>query len=126
MSKKKVMIIDDDKEFLEELKETLNLNNYEVAAFSDGTSALGMVSRIKPDVILLDLKLKGKSGFQIAYELRRFPKSANIPIIAMTAYFTEKEHTELMDMCGIRTCLMKPFNPLDAIAKIEEILKNRR
>ena len=126
MSKKKVMIVDDDKEFLEELKETLNLNNYEVAAFSDGTSALGMVSRIKPDVILLDLKLKGKSGFQIAYELKRFPETANIPIVAMTAYFTEKEHTELMDMCGIRTCLMKPFNPLDAIAKIEEILKNRR
>jgi len=126
MSKKKIMIVDDDKEFLQELKETLNLNNYDVATFSDGTSALGMISRIQPDVVLLDLKLRGKSGFQIAYELKRFPETVNIPIIAMTAYYTEKQHAELMNLCGIQTYLIKPFNLLDAIAKIETVLEQRR
>jgi len=123
--KKKIMIVDDDNEFLEELKQTLNLSGYDVAAFSDGTSALGIVSRVKPDVILLDLKLRGKSGFQVAYELKSFPETANIPIIAMTAYYTEEEHTELMNMCGIQTCLIKPFDLPDAIAKIEAFLKEK-
>lgn len=125
MPRKKIMIIDDDKEFLEELEETLNLNGYEVAAFSDGASAMGAVFKIKPHIILLDLKLKGKSGFQVAYELKSYPETAKIPIIAMSAYYTERVHTELMDMCGIQIFLIKPFNLQDAIARIEAVLKER-
>lgn len=120
------MIIDDNKEFLEELKEMLTLNGYDTSAFPDGTSALGMVSKIKPDVILLDLKLRRKSGFQIAYELKSFPKTANIPIIAMTAFYIEKEHTIIMKMCGIQECLIKPFDSQEAIAKIKKVLKEKR
>jgi len=60
MPKKKIMVIDDNKEFLEELQELLNLTGYDTVVFSDGTSALKMVSKIKPDVILLDLKLGKK------------------------------------------------------------------
>jgi len=126
MPKKKVLIIDDDREFGEELKELLELEGYNTTAFFDGTSALGMISRIKPDVILLDLKLIGESGFQIAYELKSFPKTADIPIIAMTGFFTEKEHAELMDMCGIQTCLIKPFDSQEVTEKIEAVLKKRR
>lgn len=126
MPKKKIMIIDDNKEFSEELKEMLTLNGYNTSAFPDGTSALGMVSKIKPDVILLDLKLRGKSGFQIAYELKSFPKTANIPIIAMTAFYIEKEHTIIMKMCGIQEYLIKPFDSQEAIAKIEKALKEKR
>lgn len=126
MPKKKILIIDDNKEFSEELKDMLKLNGYDTSAFSNGASALGMVSKIKPDVILLDLKLKGKSGFQVAYELKRFPKTKNIPIIAMTGFYIQKEHTKLMKMCGIKTCLIKPFDLEDAIAKIKAALKKRR
>jgi len=123
MRKKKIMIIDDNKEFAEELKEVLNLDGYDAVAFFDGTSAMGMISRIKPDLILLDLKLIGKSGFQVAYELKSFPKTANIPIIAMTGFYTEKEHMELMKICGIKTCLIKPFDSQEVIAKIEDVLE---
>ena len=126
MSKKKIMIIDDDKEFLEELKEMLNLSGYDTVTFSDGTSALEMISKIKPDLVLLDLKLRGKNGFQVAYELKSFPKTTDIPIIAMTAFYTEKEHAELMNMCGIQTSLIKPFDSQEALAKIEAVLKERR
>jgi len=125
MPKKKIMIVDDDKEFLEEFRETLNLSGYDALAFSDGTSALGMVSKVKPDLILLDLKLKDKSGFQIAYELKHLRETAHIPIIAMTGFYIEKEHAELMNLCGIKTHLIKPFSLEDAIAKIEPVLKER-
>jgi DNA-binding response OmpR family regulator len=123
MPKNKIMIIDDDKEFLEELKEMLKLDGYNASAFSDYSSALGMLSKIKPDVILLDLKLKEKSGFQVAYELKSFPKTANIPIIAMTGFYIQKEHAKLMNMCGIEKCLIKPFGSQEAIAKIKAVLK---
>jgi len=125
MRKKKIMIIDDDKEFLEEFRETLNLSGYDTWALSDGQSALGVVFIAEPDVILLDLKMKGKSGFQIASELKSFPETAHIPIIAMTAFYTEKEHAELMNRCGIQACLIKPFNPQEAVAKIKAALKKK-
>ena len=123
MPKKKIMIVDDDKEFLEEFKEMLNLSGYHTTTFPDGTSALRMVSKVKPDIILLDLRLKGRSGLEVASELKRFPETADIPIIAMTAYYTEKERIKLMNAFGIQSCLMKPFNPLDAIARIEAVFK---
>jgi len=123
MPKKKIMIVDDDREFLEELKETLTSSGYDTTALSNSTSALKMVRKIKPDVILLDLKMQGKSGFQIADELKQLPETAHIPIITMTAFYTEREYTILMNICGIKTCLIKPFNPLDVIAEIERALK---
>ena len=120
MSKKKIMIVDDDREFLEELTETLALSGYDTEAFSDGASALKMAHKIKPDVILLDLNMKEKSGFEVADELKYGSRTAHIPIIAMTAFYTGKEHALLMHMYGITTCLLKPFSPADLIAKIEQ------
>lgn len=122
MTKKKVMIIDDDHEFLDELRETLNMSGYETAAFTDGTTALQNVKSVKPDVVLLDLKMDNKSGFQVADEMSRIPEAANISIIAMTGYYTDKEYEFLMNMWGIKNHILKPFNPLDVIAKIEAIL----
>jgi len=126
MPKKKIMVIDDNKEFLEELQELLNLTGYDTVVFSDGTSALKMVSKIKPDVILLDLKLKGKSGFHVASELKRFRKTANIPIIGMTGFYVEEEHAKLMNTVGVKTFLIKPFESSEAIAKIKAVLKKKR
>jgi hypothetical protein len=122
MAKKKIMIVDDNVEFLEELKELLDLSGYETTACIDGDSALAKAREERPDAILLDLKMDDKSGFQVADELRRMPEAANIPIIAMTGYYTEKEHALLVNICGINMRLLKPFNPLDVIAKLESIL----
>lgn len=126
MPKKKIMVIDDNKEFLEELQELLNLTGYDTAAFTNGTSALRMVSKIKPDVILLDLKLGKKSGFHVASELKRFRKTANIPIIGMTGFYVEKEHAKRMNTVGVKTFLIKPFDSSEAIAKIKAVLKKKK
>lgn len=124
MSKKKIVIVDDDRGFLEELKEALTLSGYEVSTVSDGNVALEIIYKVKPDVLLLDLKMDQKSGFQLAYELK-FLRDVRIPVIAMTAFFAEKEHAQLMNVCGIQLCLKKPFNPQEAIAKIEGLLEER-
>ena len=123
MKKKKIMVVDDDKEFLEEITDLLASAGYETAAFSDGLLAIDNIDSIKPNLILLDLKMKGKNGFQVADELINIKKQTEIPIIAMTGYFTKEEHRFLMRVCGIKHCLLKPFNPLDIISKIEELSK---
>lgn len=123
MLPKKVMIIDDDQEFLEELKEMLVMSGYETTGFSSSTFALEKLPDINPDVILLDLKMDEKSGFAIADELTHVPETANIPIVAMTGIYTEEEYRKLMNVCGFKGAIIKPFRPLDVIARIEDVSK---
>lgn len=117
--RKRVMIVDDDDIFLEELKETLEHSGYQTTAISDGEAAVKTAKEETPDLILLDLRMEKKSGFQVASEL----KGSHIPIVAMTGYYTRGEHSILMDACRIQACIMKPFNPLDVISKIEWVCR---
>lgn len=122
---KKIMIIDDDKDFLSELKETLALGGYDIVISNDSSSALDLAKSAKPDVLLIDLKMPYKSGFQLASELKLYSELEHIPVIAMTAFFKDG-YVQLMNLCGIHKCLKKPFNPLDVIAQIEEELANTK
>lgn len=121
MNNKKVMIIDDDREFLEELGELLGRSGYDFVPVEDSRSVLKTAAQSKPDVILLDLKMPYKSGFQLVDELRHFTDLQCVPVIAMTGFFKEG-YEPLLHICGIKRCLRKPFNPLDVIAQIEEVL----
>lgn len=120
---KKIMIVDDNKEFLEELKETLVLSGYDVIDIDNALLTLDAAIKTKPDVIMLDLKMPEKSGFQVAYEVKHLLELTHIPIIAMTGFFHD-EQIPFLDIYGIKKCIKKPFNPLDAIAQIEAVLDN--
>jgi len=118
---KKIMVIDDDKEFLEELGEMLKLSGYDLVAANDADVAIAVAKETNPVVILLDLKMPKKSGFQLASELKYFSELEKVPIIAMSAFYKD-DYKPLLNMCGIKRCLTKPFRPLDVIAEIEEAL----
>ncbi|MFA5388209.1 MAG: response regulator [Candidatus Omnitrophota bacterium] len=124
MAAGKIMIIDDDKEFLDELRDTLEMSGYDMVAVNDPFLAPDIADRESPDVIVLDLKMPGKNGFQLADELRHMPSLMQVPVIAMTGCFKE-EYAPLIKMCDIRKCLKKPFNPLDIITEIELVLDNK-
>ncbi len=119
-TKKKVMVIDDDKEFLAELVETLSLTGYDPVFTADSVDAVEKVVQTRPNIILLDLKMDKKSGFKVADELMAKPETRDVPIIAMTGVFTQQEHSLLMRICNIKECLIKPINPLDVIHLIEK------
>ena len=122
---KKIMLVDDDKEFLNEMSEILKLSGYEVFLFSDSTNVTTETISLKPDLILLDLKMDNKSGFKVADELRLTKATKDIPVIAITGVFTKPEHKLLMKVCNIRELLIKPIKPLDIIAVIERIYPNK-
>ncbi|MGA1864283.1 MAG: two-component system response regulator [bacterium] len=125
MDGKKLLIVDDDKEFLEELREALSLKGYYPIVINDSTTVLDVISTLKPDVILLDLNMDGMSGFRIAQSLKKSPLTSEIPIIAMTGVFTGENHFSLMDLCGIKICIEKPFNPQDLILLLKKVISKK-
>ena len=116
---KRVMIIDDNCEFLQELNEMLVLNGYEVVEVADPTEVFEMTETTKPDVILLDLNMPKKSGFEVALELKYFSQLYHIPIIGMTGFYNDEAYRSLMNLVGIQKCLIKPVNPTELISHIE-------
>ncbi len=116
----KVMVIDDDKEFLDEMSEMLRLSGYDPTPLSDSADAAAKACESLPDIILLDLKMDKKSGFEVADELTSKPETRSIPIIAITGVFMHKERHLFMKLRNIRHCLIKPIKPLDVIHLIEK------
>ena len=119
MAKKKILVVDDDKDFLEELGEVLDNAGYDVVPVNESSTVPATVSSIKPDLILLDLRMPTMSGFEVAASLNQQADVCHIPVIAMTGFYTVEEKSFLMNFCAIKKCMKKPFNPLDIIKEIE-------
>jgi two-component system response regulator AdeR len=115
---KNVVIINDDKESLGDLEEILALSGHDSVVVNDALLAVDAVVQNKPDVVLLELKMPHKNGFELADEINRIFHTKRIPIIAMSAFFKD-EFRFLFELCGIRRYFKKPFNPLDVIWAIE-------
>ena len=116
------MIVDDDEIFLEELGDVLASSGYMMITVSDPLQVIETARRVKPKVILLDMKMPRKSGLEVAHDLQSVPELAGIPIIVTSAYVKES-NLPFMEACGIKKFLKKPFNPLDVIWEIEAALK---
>lgn len=121
----RIMVVDDNVELLEELEDTLELGGYDVITINDGRNVFAAALKNKPDLVLLDLKMSPKSGFQIADEIKNSVLLKDIPIVAITGFFTEKQHFLMMKLCGIKTSILKPFQPVNLISQIEFALGNR-
>ena len=126
VTKPRILIVDDNMEFLEELQEILAQSGYDAQTLMDSDRALSVAYGQRPELIILDLKMSPKTGFQVAVDLRNSFYMKDVPIIAMTGFFTEKEHVLMMKLCGIKSFILKPFNPRNLVNKIEFALGNRK
>jgi DNA-binding response OmpR family regulator len=120
-----IMIIDDDHELLEELKDSLSFD-YEVETLFNSANAFEIACELKPDLIIMDMKMFPKTGFQLAYEFKNSLETKFIPIIAITGVFIEKEHTLMMKLSGMKRILIKPFILSNLLAEIEAALKESK
>ncbi|HTY08837.1 MAG TPA: response regulator [Candidatus Edwardsbacteria bacterium] len=122
MRQHSIMIIDDDRPFAEELAEMLALSGYRTEVCCEGDWAVEETVRMRPDVILLDVKLDRTDGHQLALRLRQQKETRATPIIMMSAYFIYRYVAGDYEFCNIRSFLVKPFQPLEVIARIERAL----
>ena len=82
---KHLLLIEDEPNIIEAISFILSRDGWSVRAHSDGTNAVETASRLKPDVIILDVMLPGKSGYDILREIREEPDISGIPVLMLTA-----------------------------------------
>jgi DNA-binding response OmpR family regulator len=81
----KILLVDDDPDFLEATRQILTANQYDVVTAEDGDEGIAKAKYERPDLILLDVIMPGKDGFTVCYEMRKIAQTRPIPIIMLTA-----------------------------------------
>jgi len=118
----KILIVDDEPNIIELAKLYLEREGYFVEGVNTGKDALAKHSAIKPDLVILDLMLPDKDGFEICREIRT---AGNTPIIMLTARKDDVDKIVGLEM-GADDYLTKPFNPRELVARVKAILRRYR
>lgn len=106
---KKVLIVEDNDLNLKLFRDLLIIQNYEVITSKDGLGILRIVRDEQPDIILMDIQLNGISGIDIIKELKSNPDTANIPVIAITAFAMKNDEAKISES-GCDVYLSKPVS----------------
>lgn len=115
----KVLIADDNKQIVSILSEYCKKNNFTVSTVFDGEEALKEIEKNKFDIVLLDVMMPKKDGFDVCRETRKF---SNVPIIMITARGEDYEKIMGLEI-GADDYIVKPFSPGEIIARINTILR---
>ncbi len=121
----KILHVEDDPESRLLVRRVLEAAGYEILEAFDGLTGIEAALRERPALILLDINLPGVDGYTVATALGAFPKLANIPIIAITAY-TQPDDRQRMLVAGCDGYIAKPID-VDAFpVAVAEFLRGRR
>lgn len=120
---KHILIVDDDPNIRRFLSESLRLHGYEVHSFEDAEAALEELDSHDYDLALLDILLPGTNGLQLCHKLRSLPKTKDLPVIMMTAFYKQTDHIrDAREQYGATDYLLKPF-PLKTLhEKIDALI----
>ena len=123
MLKRKILVIEDEETLRRTLIQYLQEENFDVLGATDGEQGVELVKSEKPDLVLLDIILPKKNGFQVLEEIKQNKTTKNIPVIILTNLESMEDIQKAFDK-GAMTYLVKSEYKLeDIVKKINETLK---
>lgn len=114
----RVLLIEDEVNIAEAIRFLLNRDGWAVDTHADGASAMARIREVRPDILVLDVMLPGRSGYEILEDLRGDAGLADLPVLVLTARGQDRERT-LAEARGASLFMTKPFAN-------SEILENLR
>ena len=122
MKKFKLLLVDDEEEFVQALAERLKMRDLESDTVYDGDQALSFVESKEPDVMVLDLKMPGIDGIEVLKQVRKaYP---NIQVIILTGHGTEKDEERARSL-GAFDYLQKPVDIDNLVARIKKAYQRK-
>lgn len=121
----RILVVDDDREIVRLIRSYLEKSNYRVLVAYDGETALHILRRERPDLMLLDLMLPERDGWDVTRIVRSDTGLAALPIIMLTARVEDLDRIVGLEL-GADDYVTKPFNPREVVARVRAVLRRSR
>lgn len=122
MANEKILIVDDEEHIAELIRYNLINNGYKVITANNGVDAVKLAIEEKPNLILLDLMIPGKDGYDVCKEVRSNSEIRNMPIIMLTAKSEEVDKILGLEL-GADDYITKPFSVRELLARVKAVLR---
>ena len=119
MDKKKILLIDDEPEFVDVVRRRLEANGYDVISALNGREGMEKILNEKPDLVLLDIRMPKMDGYTFVKEIRVHKELKNIPVIILSVV---DRLTELLKLEGVTDYVEKPFDAEILVQKVNKYL----
>ena len=118
---KRVLVVDDEPNIVLSLEFLMNREGYSVSTAADGEAALNSVEEKPPHLILLDINMPKRNGFDVCQQIRANPKYNDIKILMLTAKGRDVDQEKGLAL-GADDYVTKPFSTQEVVAKVAELL----
>lgn len=124
IKQQKILIIEDDGFLIQMYASKLEMEGFKVLAAVDGEKGLRIVKKEQPDLILLDLLLPKKDGFEVLAELKKDSKLKDIPVVVLTNLGQREDIERCFNLGAVDYLIKAHFIPSEVIAKLKSLLEN--
>jgi DNA-binding response OmpR family regulator len=121
---RRVLIVDDEPNIVTSLEFLMRGSDYEVRVALNGAEALRLADSFRPDVILLDVMMPQRSGFEVCQKIRENPVLRDVKIIMLTAKGRDAERDRGLNL-GANAYVTKPFSTKELVNTVRELLSER-
>ena len=121
---KHVVLVEDETNIAEAIRFLLGREGWRVETLANGATAVDVIRNANPDLVMLDVMLPGKSGFEILKELRADAALADLPILMLTARGQTRDR-EIALEAGVSRFMTKPFSNEEMLAAVREMTADR-
>jgi DNA-binding response OmpR family regulator len=118
---KRILIADDEPNIVASLEFLMEQAGYEVKAVADGNEALAAVASFRPDLVLLDVMMPGRSGYEVCEKLKGDAATRGVKVVMLSAKGRDVEVAKGIDL-GADAYVTKPFSTRELAAKVREML----
>jgi CheY-like chemotaxis protein len=121
---KKILVVEDDPVNQQILSDFLAANGYEIIAASSGPEGITRFQHDAPDLLLIDVQLPRKNGFELCREIKSSPEGKATPILLMSAVYTDRDQSDRTVQIGTLAegYLSKPFDLVVLLATVRQLL----
>ena len=116
---KRILVLDDNQDILDIVRETLTYEDFEVQETSKSESVIALAETFVPDLVILDYRVAGMNGGELCQQIKLHPRFKNIPVIIYSAYVSD--NSELLAY-GCDAIINKPFDLSELVEKVNNLL----
>lgn len=116
-----VLLIEDEPNIVEAIRFILSRDGWQVSTHADGATAVGEIARVKPDIVVLDVMLPNRSGFDILRDIRADQQIASLPVLMLTAKGQARDR-EQAEALGVSRFMTKPFSNSEVVNILRQMV----